>query len=110
MTNAMNRRPLARTVFAPIVVYVTGMLALAVFVSHPPLLGWIGLAVISVIALLIGVGVLTLFPRTRTNAERLHPRENGTYRLLVVMDVDGDDAELCSAVRLRMIGRPPRCA
>jgi hypothetical protein len=101
----MNKSRLAWLVFAPIGLYVALMLGLAAFVVHPPLLGWIGLAVMGVMALAAGSRALAFFSRMRTNAERLHPHAGVVYRLLVVTDVDVEPAEICSSVGLRTIGR-----
>ena len=81
------------------------MLLIAAFVAHPSTLGWIGLAVASALALAIGVGVTMLFPRLRAAAEWQHPHPTPAYRLLVVLDVEPDADELCSAVGLRLLGR-----
>lgn len=101
----MGRRELVRFVFLPIGVYVSAMLLLSVFVTHPPALGWIGLAVATIVALLAGGLVVVLFPRMSVNGPRLHPHSSPVHRLLLVLDVDVDAAELGSAVGLRMIGR-----
>lgn len=101
----MNNDRLAQLVFLTIGLYVALMLGIAAFVVHPPLLGWIGLAVVGVVALLAGTLAVAFFSRVRTNAERLHPHPGGVYRLLVVTDVDVEPAEICSSVGLRTIGR-----
>lgn len=103
----MKRHTLALAIFVPVGVYLVAMLALAIFVLKPPALGWIGLGGLSAFLLLAGGAGLWLFPRMRTNAVRLHPHpaDEALYRLLVVLEVDVEAAELCSAVRLRLIGR-----
>lgn len=101
----MRKDRLAPLVFLPIGLYVALMLGLAAFVVHPPLLGWIGLAVAAAIALLAGVLAVAFFSRMRTNAEHLHPHAGVVYRLLVVTDADVEPAEICSSVGLRMTGR-----
>lgn len=99
------RRSPAVFVFLPIGAYLAAMLALAIFVVHPPLLGWIGLAVVAAIALLLATAAVRLFPRLRANAVRLHPRPGAVWRLLVVVDADVEPASLCSAIRTRLRGR-----
>jgi hypothetical protein len=101
----MSKQHLASLVFLPIGLYVALMLGLAAFVVHPPLLGWIGLALAAAIVLLAGALAVAFFSRMRTNADRLHPRAGAVYRLLVVTDVEVEPAEICSSVGLRTVGR-----
>jgi hypothetical protein len=100
-----RRGPLLPLIVLPVVLYIAIMAALAMFVVHPPLLGWIGLAVAALTALLATALAITFFSRMRTNAERLHPRVGSVYRLVVVTDVDVEPAEIRSAIGLRAIGR-----
>ncbi len=98
-------RRLGVAVFVAVGLYFALMVGLAAFVLHPPLLGWIGLAVAASIATLaVGLG-LAFLSRMRTNAPRLHPRSGAVHRLLVVADVDVEPDEIGSAVRLRTVGR-----
>ena len=101
----MSRRSIAPLVFLTITAYSALMLALAVFVLHPPALGWVGLGLATVAGWLGGALVVWLFGGTRTNPVRLHSRPGGLYRLVIVTDTDVEAAELASAVRLRVIGR-----
>lgn len=101
----MARRSLTTLLLAPIVAYLVAMLVLAVFVLHPPLLGWIGLAVLAAAGLILGAAAVALLPRLGENATRVHPREGPIYRLLVVSDVDVEPDELVPAIRLRLVGR-----
>lgn len=102
----MVRRPVALAVFTPIVVYLVAMALLAALSLHPPpLLGWIGLGVVALIALTIGSAAVVLFPRLGVNAERQRPRAGERYRLLVVAEADLEAAELGSAVGVRLLGR-----
>lgn len=101
----MHREPRPALVFVPVVLYVALMLALAGLVVHPPLLGWIGLAVVAAVALLAAALAVAFFSRMRTNAPRLHPHAGAVYRLLVVSDVDVEPEEIQSAVWLRALGR-----
>jgi hypothetical protein len=100
-----NMRRLEVAVFLGIGLYFALMAALAAFFLHPPLLGWIGLAVAGTIATLAAVLALTFLSRMRTNAPRLHPHEGAVHRLLVVADEDVEPGEIGPAVRLRTIGR-----
>jgi len=101
----MVKRPLALAVFTPVVVYLVGMALLAAFSLHPPLLGWIGLGVVALIALTIGSAAVVLFPRLGVNAVRQHPRAGERYRLLVVAEADIEAAELGAAVGTRLLAR-----
>jgi hypothetical protein len=105
MEDAVRKDSLRLVIFVPIGLYVALMLALAAFVVHPPLLGWIGFAVAAAVALLAGALAVAFFSRMRTNTDRLHPRTEPVYRLLVVTNSDVEPAELRSAVRLRALGR-----
>jgi hypothetical protein len=101
----MTRRTLALIVYTTIGAYLAVLLGLALFVTTPPALGWVGLGVLTAIVLLAGTLVVVFFPRARTNADRIHPHEGGLYRLLVVTDAEVEPAELRSAVKLRVLGR-----
>lgn len=101
----MRREPFAPLVLVPVGLYFLLMAGIAAFVVHPPLLGWIGLAVAAVLGTLAAALAIAFFSRMRTNADRLHPHTGPVYRLLVVSDVDVEPQEICSAVRLRTVGR-----
>ena len=102
---AMRKEPFAPLVFGSVVLYFGLMTALAAFVVHPPLLGWIGLAAATAAGLLAATLTVVFLSRMRTNAVRLRPRAGAVYRLLVVSDVDVEPAELSAAVALRTRGR-----
>lgn len=101
----MGRRRLASLVFGPICLFVAVMAFVAAFVAHPPALGWVGLGVLATALICVGVVLYRVFLRTRTNEPRRHPHESGLYRLLVVVDAEIEPDDLCSAVRLRTLGR-----
>jgi hypothetical protein len=101
----MDKRSLAPLIFVPIGVYLLVMLLVSVLATHPSTLGWIGFAIAAAIAVAAGATALVLFPRSRTNSARAHPHPGPLFRLLVVSDVDVEPAELCSAVKLRLVGR-----
>jgi hypothetical protein len=98
-------RTLALLIFGPVVIYLMVMFGLALFVVHPPTLGWIGLAVVSAVTLLAGSAALLAIPRLRSSGPRLHPRSGLVYRLLIVTDAEVEPDELSTAVRLRVLGR-----
>jgi hypothetical protein len=90
----------------PVVAYLVALLAIALFVVTPPTLGWIGFGVAAAIGLLVGAAASRLYPLTRTNAVRRHPRPADSSRLLVVADVHCDLAALCEAVERHVGDRP----
>lgn len=104
-TASEHRRRTTSLLLAPAWLYLLLLLALAVFVVHPPLLGWIGLAVVAVVAAALSALALSLVQRTRVNVDRLHPHPSDTYRLLVVLDADVEPEELRRAVDARTIAR-----
>ena len=81
----MRGRPHLWLIFAPVLLYLGVLLAVALFV-HPTTLGWIGFGIAALVALLIGGLAAVLYPRTRTNAVRTHPRPDDAFRLLVLAD------------------------
>lgn len=90
------RQPSYRALIVfPVVAYLVILLCVAVFVTRPSTLGWIGFAVAAALALLIAGLAVALFPRSRTNARREHPGIGDPLRMLVVADAD------CGAGRLR---------
>lgn len=89
----------------PVVVYLVALLAIALFVVTPSTLGWIGFGAAAAIGLLIGGAASRLYPLTRTNAVRVHPRPEDSSRLLVVADAHSDRAALCEAVQRYVAGR-----
>jgi hypothetical protein len=91
---------------APVAAYVLLMFALAIFVLHPPLIGWIGLFVVAAAASTVAAGLIKAWPRLGVSGPRLHPREDGVYRLLIVADTDVDAELVTFAVRARTVGRP----
>ena len=88
-----------------VLVYLTALALVGVFVVEPTTLGWIGFGVVAAAGLAVGGVALLLFPRTRTNAPRLHPRLDEGYRLLVVADTGCDGDEICRAVERVAAGR-----
>ena len=95
----MRSRSYVVWIFAPVLVYLAVLLLVAALVVKPPALGWIGFGVAGTIGLAIAGLASILFPRTRVNAERRHPRRDGLLRLLVVADAHCDRAALCAAVQ-----------
>ena len=91
----------------PVAAYLLILLGLALFVVHPPFLGWLGLAVVAAISLSLWALAVWLLPRSRVNVDRLHPHPGvgDVFRLLVVLDADVEPDELARAVTTRTVGR-----
>ena len=101
----MRARPYLVFFVAPVLAYLAVLFLVGVLVVEPTTLGWIGFGVAGAIGLSIGVGASYLYPRSRANAERLHPRLDRSFRLLVVADARCEGAELCRAVERSLAGR-----
>ncbi len=101
----MRSRPYLVFFFAPVLAYLVVLFLVAVFVTEPPTLGWIGFGVAAAVGLAIAGVASYLYPRSRANAHRLHPHLDGLFRLLVVADVRCDGAALCDAVQHSVAGR-----
>ena len=83
----------------------TVLFLVAAFVVKPPALGWIGFGVAATIGIVIAGIAAVLFPHTRANAARLHPRFGGHFSLLVVSDAHCASAGLCKAISDTLAGR-----
>lgn len=102
----MRKHSLAVVVFGPIALYLLAMIVLAGAYLQPPLLGWLGLGIVSVVALSLGAVAYRLYPRLGINAARVHhPELDDRFRLLVVSLSEVDPAELEAAVAVRLVGR-----
>jgi len=105
VTRKSPPRPPAVVVMCVVGLYVATMVLIALFVTHPPVLGWIGLGVLAVaLAAATGLG-MHLLSGQRVNAVRLHPHDGTIHRLLVVLDSDVEPDELRTAIELRAVGR-----
>src|SRR5690242_15898413 len=92
-------------ILAPVLGYVTVLFLVAAFVVEPPALGWIGFGVAAMIGIAISSVAAALFPHTRANGVRLHPRSGGPLRLLVVTDAHCASTGLCEAISETLDGR-----
>jgi len=73
----------------------------AVFAVKPPLLGWIGFAIVSAIGLGIGVAATLAVPYLRVSPQDPARAFDGRRRLLVVADARCDVEALCNGIRAR---------
>lgn len=102
----MRARPYAVFFVAPVLAYLAVLLLVGVFVVEPSTLGWVGFGVVAAIGLLVGAVASYLYPRSRTNAVRIHPSIGGRTRLLVVADSRCNRGELGRVVQRSLAGRP----
>lgn len=89
----------------PVVAYLALLALVAALYVHPPLLGWIGLAVVATVGLVLGAGAVVLFPRMRANVEPAVAPE--PERLLVLADARCPGDRVCETVAARLAGRNP---
>jgi hypothetical protein len=101
----MRSKSYQRVILVPVLAYLGAVLLLAVFVVKPSALGWVGFGVLAAIGLLIGGFAAFLYPRMGTNTNRIHPRADGLFRLLVVADAHCESTPFCEAVRGTIAGR-----
>lgn len=93
----------ALVIALPVLVYVAILAAVAGLVTHPPLVGWIGLAVVGAFGSVLAVGFSLLFPRMRANVEPAAAPDR--ERLLVLADARCPGDRICDTVAARMAGR-----
>ena len=98
-----NRRRLALTA-APVTAYVLLMALVAALWVKPPLLGWIGFAIVAAVGAALITAAFTLFPRSRANMPSLEgvPRRDG---VLVLADATCSSAQLCESIARHLHGR-----
>lgn len=100
-----SRRTTALTVVVPVAAYLTTLVLVAALYVKPPLLGWIGFAVVGALSSLIVAGVLVLFPRMRASVEAVEGPERA--RLVVLADARCPADRLCDTIAVRLAGRSP---
>lgn len=100
----MRAKPYLIWILVPVIAYLLVLLVAALVVKPSPL-GWVGFGVASLIGLVIAALAFLLYPHTRANTLRLHPRTGGTFSLLVVADSRCGSAGVCSTVRDHLRGR-----
>lgn len=98
-----SRRTAALVIALPVLAYVTLLALVAGFVTHPPLIGWLGLAVVAAFGAAVAAGFSVLFPRMRANVEPAEAPER--ERLLVLADASCPGERLCDTVAARLAGR-----
>jgi len=91
-----GRRTSFVAIALPVFLYLALLALVASLYVHPPLLGWIGFAVVGVLGSITAAGAVVLFPRMRTNVDVPPVPERG--RLLVLADADCPADRVCNAV------------
>jgi hypothetical protein len=81
-----------------------GAALIAAFAIHPPTLGWVGFAIVSMIVLGLGALAPVAFERTRVSPQRPARSVDRQQRLLVVADSHCSETALCDEVRARLGG------
>ena len=90
-------------VFAvPVAAYLALLALVAALWIKPPLIGWIGLAVVALLSIAIGAAAYALFPRMSVNADPVATPERA--RLLVLVDAVAPAGELCDTIAARLAG------
>jgi len=75
---------------------------IAAFVIKPPLLGWLGFAIVSAVVLGLGILAPVAFERTRVSALRPVEATTPQRRLLVIADPNSDASSLCDTILARL--------
>jgi len=68
------------------------------FVLKPPLLGWVGFAIVSAVVLALGLLAPLAFERTRVSALRPAEATAAQRMLLVIADPNCDESALCDTI------------
>jgi hypothetical protein len=92
------------TIFSAIGVVLGAAALIVVFVIDPPVLGWVGFGIVSVIVLGLGGLAPLAFERTRVSPRRPTVPADREQRLLVIADSHGSETALCDEVFARLDG------
>jgi hypothetical protein len=74
------------------------------FAIHPPPLGWVGFAIVSLIVLGLGALAPQAFERTRVSPQRPAATGDARERLLVIADSHCSETSLCHEILPRLYG------
>ena len=92
------------TTFASTGVLLLGAALMVAFLLRPPLLGWVGFAVVCAIVFALTTVAAVAFPRLRVNPQRPAAALDGEKRLLVVADEHCGSPGLWKAIDSRLAG------
>src|SRR5207237_1381710 len=90
--------------FAAIGVVLVAAALVAAFLLHPPLLGWIGFAVVCAIVFGVAMVATVVFPRMRVIPQRAAAAPDSEPRLLVVADEHCGSPALWQEIYARLAG------
>jgi hypothetical protein len=109
----VNARPQVRNwgakanvalIFASIAAVLAVAALVTAFVIAPPVLGWVGFAIASAVALGLGAAATILLPRMRVSAPKPAVAVDADRRLLVVADASCNEADLGNEIQARLEG------
>jgi hypothetical protein len=95
----------AKLILTPVLVYIVVLFWVAGFVTNPPLLGWIGFVVVAAVGLAVAGFAIWLYPRSRVNADHVHPDVGAGPKLLVLADAHCASPAFATAVKSVVHGR-----
>jgi hypothetical protein len=101
----VHRSTYRTLIVVPVLAYLLVLLVVALLVQ-PPALGWYGLGLVAALSLILTTVALRLYPASRVNAARVHPRRDAQPRLLVVADAHTSNEAFVRAVDSVCGGRP----
>ncbi len=93
------------TIAVPAVTYLVLLVLVAALWVKPPLIGWIGLAVVAALAAVVTGGAFVLFPRMRRNVDAVSGVER--RRLLVLVDTTCPALEIRDSIVAALAGPEP---
>jgi hypothetical protein len=99
------RRTTVLLVTLPVVAYLAILFAVGVFETRPPLLGWIGFAVVACVGLAVAGVSAAAFPRLGANVDPAPAPD--PHRLLVLADAACPAERVRETVTARLAGRAP---
>jgi hypothetical protein len=93
------------TIAVPAAAYLALLVLVAALWVKPPLLGWIGLAIVATVATALTAGAFVLFPRMRRNVDAVAGAER--KRLLVLADTACPALEIRDSIAAALAGPDP---
>jgi len=93
------------TIAVPAAAYLALLVLVAALWVKPPLLGWIGLAVVAAVATAVTTGAFVLFPRMRRNVDAVEGAER--RRLVVLADTTCPALAIRDSIAAALAGPDP---
>jgi hypothetical protein len=94
----------AALIFASIAAVLAVAGLVTAFFVDPPVLGWVGFAIVSAVVVGLGAAATVLVPRMRVSPPTPALATNRERRLLVVADAYCSEAALCDEIQARLDG------